>query len=231
MEEMSETELSKFLGRTKCPRKFARLDLDSMHEGSSEDYISALKQISRVGQKLRSREFLSDPIHLLISGPFGSGKTRAACWLLRVAYEGLLAARSSGNEKLGEPATVVPVGLAPLFIRVPQLADLRFRSLSGRDDESEDEEQRGLLRERLDTCSLLLIDDVARVAGYRGEEQFVESVVERRWEDNRSVILTGNVDGEVDASGKRQAGLSPRFRDFLNYFEVALLTGETRRGL
>jgi len=214
---MSEAELSKFLPRTACPRKFARLDLDGMRPGASGDYLAALDQIAAIGETLRSRRFLSEPVFLLLSGPFGSGKTRAACWLLLQAYLGVTEGRC-------------PPGFAPLFIRVPQLADLRFRALGGGAEEGEDEERRGAVRDRLDSCSLLVIDDVARVAGYRGEEQFVESVVERRWEDERSVILTGNVDGEADASGKRLPGLSPRFRDFLRYFEVAALTGGTRRG-
>lgn len=214
--EMSETELSKFLGRTHCPRKFARLGIEGMRAGGDAGYLSALDRIAEIGDLLRSRAFLGAPVCVVVSGPFGSGKTRAACWLLLQAFLGVLDGRC-------------PPGFAPLFIRVPQLAELRFRSFSG-DADGEDEDSRALLRERLDTCSLLLVDDVSRVAGYRGEEQFVENVIERRWEDNRSVILTGNVEGEVDASGKHLPGLSPRFRDFLRYFEHVILTGGSRRG-
>jgi hypothetical protein len=49
--------------------------------------------------------------------------------------------------------------------------------------------------------------------------------IERRWEDDLIVVLTGNLRAEEGATG-----LSPRFLDFLRYFEVAALTGETRRG-
>jgi hypothetical protein len=213
---MTETELTKFVTRTACPRKFARLDLDGMRHGGAGNYLAALDQIAVIGEALLCRRYLTDPVFLLLSGPFGSGKTRAACWLLLQAYLGAIDGRC-------------PPGFAPLFIRVPQLADLRFRALGdGREDE--DEDHRAALRDRLSDCALLVIDDVARVAGYRGEEQYVENIVERRWEDERSIILTGNVDGEADASGKRLPGLSPRFRDFLRYFEVIALTGETRRG-
>lgn len=227
---MTEPELSKFLSRTFCPRKFARLEVRDMYPNSDREYRAALRRVEGIGERLSSRDFLRDPVFTLLTGVFGSGKTRAACWLLRAAFEGLGGVARGGNAETGEPATVVPTAMAPLFIRAAQLAELRFRSLSREDEAGEEEDRREALRDRLDSASLLVIDDVTRVAGYRGEEHFVESVIERRWEADRSVVLTGNLDGEADESGRPVAGLTPRFRDFLRYFEVVRLGGETRRG-
>jgi len=194
--------LRKFITRTGCPRVFADLDVSDM-EGDAA-YQRVLIHVGNLAEeRLASRDFLRRPIFLRFTGAFGSGKTRLACWTLRHAYLGML--------------PICNAAVNPLFVKASDLVELRFQKRFGEADE--DDERASAVRDRLFSSAFLVIDDVSRVAGYRGEELFVEHVVERRWEDLRSTVLTMNSNNS----------LSVRFADFLNYFDELPLVGGSRR--
>ena len=67
------------------------------------------------------------------------------------------------------------------------------------------------LRDRLFEAYLVVIDDIGRIADYRGESLYLERVIEKRYNDKLSTILTSNTN---------LADLPARFQDFLSYFET-----------
>lgn len=139
-----------------------------------------------------------------LTGSFGVGKTLLAVFLLRRSWEFWAPRSTSGLD-------------FPRFLRATDLAELRFRRNFDADDE---EDRREEAREALARSPLVVIDDVQRVAGYRGEEVYLESVIERRYDDRLATVLTANLLPSDDS----------RFADFLRYFEVFPIRGESRRG-
>jgi len=164
-------------------------------------YRGLLRKLERARDRLVAAE---EPVLLALRGSIGSGKTRSAVWLLREYYASI-------------PSVFLRT--APLFLPASDLVDLRFRALYGRGDD-EEEDRREALRERLETSSLLVLDDVARVEGFRGEEHYVERTIERRLALEAPTILTLNSDD----------GLSERFRDLLNEFESIVFSAPSFRG-
>lgn len=196
--------------RCKVPLHFAKLEISDMDAERGEDaelYELALKRFETLGRsRLRTADFVEDPIFYLLTGQFGAGKTRVAAWLLKCAYWGL---------KKHRPGQISPTR-TPLFIRANRLVECRFRSLH--DAEDEDAEERDLLRERLFESHFLVIDDIGRFAEYKGERDFLERVIEERHDEERSTVLTGNL-----------SEFPPRFADFLSMFENVPMMGRTRK--
>ena len=197
IERGSPEWLRLFVRRTNVPRRLAELDLKDMN-CPDPDYAEAIGEVERALERLVDPG--EPPTFLKLRGAIGGGKTRAAVWLLRELY-----------------AASYPIcgATCPLFLRASALVDLRFRALSPRDDD-EEEDRREVLRGRLESASLVVLDDVARVEGFRGEEHYVERVIETRVDLDRPTILTLN---SVD-------GLSARFRDLLEEFESVVLAPE-----
>lgn len=190
-----------FSRRTGAPRNLARLELSEMTR-PSDAYGEALRSVEDLLPRLLDRT--RGPVLVKFCGTLGSGKTRAATWLLREYY-----------------AASFPIvaSTCPLFLAADDLVDLRFRAIYRR-EEDEEEERREVLRDRLKTADLLVLDDVARVEGFRGEEHFVERTIERRIQLERSTVLTLN----------GVEGLSDRFRDILEEFEEVAFPGRSFRG-
>lgn len=190
-----------------APRRLAGLGTDklSCHD---DNYQLVVKRCRALGAQLAKGAFLEQPLFLLLMGPFGTGKSRIATWLLEQAYRGIRQAqciRAHGHQ-------------TPLFISARNLSALRFgRRFDGFEDIEDDRER---LRDRTFRCRFLVIDDVNRVAGYRGEGLFVEEVIEERWNENRSTVVTCSSEPDV---------LGARFRDFLSYFTPLIFTGPSRR--
>lgn len=196
-------DLRKFCNSTGCPRKFADLPIEGMVGDPA--YTTVLEKLKRVAaEDLRTGAHRAKPVFVKIGGPFGSGKTRMVVYMLAEAYLGM--------GRIGNSARI------PMFLRAADLTDLRFTRM----DEAEegDDDRREVRRERLFTAELLVIDDLTRIAGYRGEEHWVERVIERRWEADRSTILTLN---------SRESSLNPRFEDFLKYFDTYVFAGSSHR--
>ena len=189
--------------RCGVPRRFAALELEDMDDYGDRAYRKMLEKLRGIGEELR--EGRGVPLYLYLCGKLGSGKTRAAAWLLGQFYLHVLGARATLS------------GRQPLFISAAKLVDFRFRRNW---EDEEDAERWEMVREQLFRSSFLVIDDVSRIAGYKGEEAFLERVVEERYNEELSVVLTGNA-GDGD--------FGERFRDFLAYFEEVALVGRTRR--
>lgn len=192
----ADEERGKFIRVTGAPARFARLRFEDMDSLGNE---ASLSKAVKVAACLQDGERVS----LVICGPFGTGKTRVAVWLLRNAWD---ACRKLVTSTLDFPR----------FFRAPDLAELRFgRSFSAPEDE---EDRKDADRTALDRAPVVVIDDVGRVSGYKGEELFIEAVVEKRYDADLSTILTMN---EVPREG--------RFADFLDYFEELTLAGRSHR--
>jgi DNA replication protein DnaC len=171
-------------------------------ECPGDAYRVALDRLAEVGTDLVNAR--TSEINLVLTGAFGTGKTRIAVHLLRFAYDAILPTTSGEFD-------------FPRFFTARDVAELRFsRSYSAPEDE---EDAKALAREALRIAPLVVIDDVGRISGYRGEELFVEGVVEKRYENERGTILTFN---ELPTEG--------RFADFLRYFEEVPLAGGSHRG-
>lgn len=197
----NDFDLERFLRTTTAPRRFAPLDLADFDRAGNED---ALEWVEALGVVLAAEGLLVGrrDLSLAFVGGFGTGKTRLAVWLLRRAWEGDLGTRNSAIQ-------------FPRFFAASALGDLRFRSHSAPEDE---EDSRSRDRDALERCPLVVIDDVGRLAGYKGEERFLEAVVEKRHDALLSTILTAN---ELPKEG--------RFADFLRYFTKIPLVGLTHR--
>lgn len=189
----------KFVETTGAPRRLAGLDLAEMDRVGNVEVLRALEDL---GRDLAAGKV--DDVFVLLLGTFGVGKTRIATWLLRMAWDFLAPRSTSGLD-------------FPRFFRVSDLADLRFKKHFGED---EDEDRRDEARRALELAPLVVIDDVHRVAGYKGEEVFLEGVVEKRYDAELSTILTAN---ELPGEGTR-------FADFLRYFKTYPIGGRSHRG-
>lgn len=192
-------ELGRFIRLTRAPSRLARLGMDSFDQEGNE---AAVGRIMTVGGFLERGE--ARDAALVLTGPFGVGKTRLAVWLLRRAFE-FLRGRAASS-----------VGF-PRFFRSTDLAELRFgRSFSGPEDE---EDRREEARDALERSPFVVIDDIGRSAGYRGEELYLETVVEKRFDAELGTVLTAN---KLPTEG--------RFADFIRYFEEVPLVGRSHRG-
>jgi DNA replication protein DnaC len=194
-----DERLGKFVRTSGVPRRFAQLDHGEIDRRGNE---VAFEQLDEIADRVAAGD--GQDLHLVLTGDFGVGKTRIAVWLLRRAFDWFAPLTRDGAD-------------FPRFFAAADLADLRFRSYSGPDDE---EDRRDEAREALVRSPFVVIDDVGRVSGYKGEELYLESVVEERWNDGRlATVLTMN---ELPREG--------RFADFLKYFEDVPLVGRSHRG-
>jgi DNA replication protein DnaC len=198
--ENANARARKFVETTGAPRRLVDLELGTMDWSENPEVFEDLHEL---GKSLGVGD-LKD-VFVLLLGTFGVGKTRIATWLLRRAWDHLAPKSTSGLD-------------FPRFFRVSDLAELRFRKHYGED---EDEDRREEARSALERCPLVVIDDVHRVAGYRGEEVFLEGVVEKRYDAELSTILTAN---ELPRE-------ETRFADFLRYFRTYPIGGRSHRGL
>jgi hypothetical protein len=192
----------KFLETTGAPRRLTEFDPRKLDWGEAATDVA---EVLALGDRLAKGE--ERDVSVALTGAFGVGKTLLAVHLLRRAWDfWFWSPRSTSRLDF------------PRFFRATDLAELRFkRNFGGEDDE---EDRRGGEREALARAPLVVIDDVQRVAGYRGEEVYLETVLERRHDDRLATVLTANRLPEDDT----------RFADFLRYFEVFPINGESHRG-
>lgn len=207
-------DLELFRRRTRVPRAFADLELRDMEGfGGKGPYGLMLSEVQRLtldaaAQTVpgeREPTFLARPLNLLLFGGFGSGKTRIACWVLRELYRAVYPTHFP--DRYG------------LFLRASRAVETRFSRgfLRGEED---GEDEGADLRRRAETSAVLVLDDVSRLPGYRGEGIYLEQLVEHRWGEGLSTILTLN--GKVEA-------LEERFRDLLRYHRCVNVPGGSRR--
>lgn len=167
------------------PQDYAEAKLSDMNFGiypNSEQFRDGLVLIE---SKLKEGDFIKHPLFLTLDGSFGNGKTRVACHLLAAAYDGFRKCRN----KLVDP-------VEPRFLKASLAARKRF------DDDSAE-------KLFVEEAYVLVIDDVNRVSGYKGEMEYLEDAIEDRFQKRLSTILTFNVDIST---------LNPRFGSFLRQF-------------
>lgn len=211
--------LDRVAARCNAPRRYVRLELEDMDDGGDAAYGAALARLLALGRDdLATGRFLERPRFLQLAGPFGTGKTRAATWLLVQACLGVR------RRPRGVTSGWTGASLLPYFARAAELNDYRFVGF-GRGDDGGD--QRESVRERIFRTPFLVLDDLGRLAGNRGEEAFVERVVEERFDAELSTVITSNVKPTV--AGEAPDGLPARFADFLRQFECVPLVGPSRR--
>ena len=193
------------------PVRFAGLDLGDMEDRGDDDYRESLNKIAKVGGHLYESRGLAE-VFLFMSGAFGAGKTRAACWLLDRFYRGVR--DQPEEEQMGFG------GFPPFFISAKAMGKFRFSTLmDAPDDEAAVAEYQGR-RERLFKSRFLVIDDANRLAGQKGEFEFLEEVVEERWNNLRSTVIT-------TSSGPDE--YPARFADFVKTFERVTFPVESFR--
>lgn len=198
-----EPRTRKFVETSGAPRRFADVRIENLEPGENAEIFALVRELGRAF----AEDFEGRPVSTefaVLLGTFGTGKTTLATWLLRRSWE-YWAPKSTSSLDF------------PRFFRISDLAELRFRKHFDVDD---DEDRREESRRALECAPVVVIDDVHRVAGYRGEEVFLESVVEKRYDNELSTILTAN---EMPAEDSR-------FADFLKYFRIFPLVGESHRG-
>lgn len=196
-----ESNLVKYCG---IPKRYIKLELNEMEDYEDVNYRRQLDKISEVGSNFLEGRGL--PVYIFLHGKFGVGKTRSAVWMLKQLYRYLI-------EKRKCP-------IRPLFIKASDLGEYRFQRKWVDDDNYDEICRTEKVRKQLFEGPLLVVDDVARIANYKGEWEFLEYVVERRYDDELSVILTSST------SATEFVG---RFYDYLSYFEDVPLVGKSRR--
>jgi DNA replication protein DnaC len=191
-------EIGKFVRTTGAPGRFARMKVEDLDRDGNEASIARLEELA-------TEIVDGGVVSVVLEGPFGTGKTRLAVYLLWQAYGARLGKRDSALD-------------FPRFFRATDLAELRFgRSFSAPED---DEDRRDFDRLALERAPFVVIDDVGRVSGYKGEEVYIETIVEKRFDaGDLSTVLTMN-----------QMPTEGRFSDFLAYFETVPLLGRSHRG-
>lgn len=157
---------SRLIKNCGIPRDFATTSLDEMDFSIYNPVIEVA--VRNLDEKLRSGTFRSEPEFLLFDGEYGNGKTRTACHLVEAAYRGYL----------DNPAARGDV-LRPYFVMASEAARVRF------DDDSD-------LHPYMHDSVFLAFDDINRLAGYKGEQEFIETIIERRYYRGLSTVITVN---------------------------------------
>lgn len=187
--------------RCNVPLIFAPLELEDMRDDGDAVYRVAITQLAKIGDELADAK--PKPKFIYLRGIYGTGKTRVAAWLVRRAYP-RVAFRSSSE--------------VPYFITSSSLADVRFEQRVGPNDECDHPSNER--RWRAFHAPLLAIDDVGRFVGFRGEQEFIERVIDERIMAGRSTVVTSNL---------RDEELPDRFREVLGTFTQITLSGTSRR--
>lgn len=151
------------------PHEFSKLTLAEMDFGIYENGPHLMGFILHLDSLLRSGSYLTDPVFLVIDGSYGNGKTRTACHLLEAAYHGYLKRSVSRSTEV-----------RPYFLRASKAANKRFDSDSAESLFCEE-------------SPFLVLDDINRLAGYKGESDFLEDVIEDRFNLRLSTVVTMNV--------------------------------------
>lgn len=171
------------------PVNYSRLTLAEM-DWTIYDDQTIEEAITGIDESLRSGEFSEYPVFLVIDGRFGNGKTRTAAHLVTAAYHGFVA-----NHRVRAEST------RPYFIRASAAARVRF------------DQDNGIWAYLFDSCFLVL-DDINRIAGYKGETDFIEEVIEHRHQKGRSTVITMNT--SLDNVGQRLSSFLSEF-EHLDY--------------
>lgn len=184
------------------PVPYLGLGLDDMvvhHQG----YAASIDLVRALGAQLLTSG--ASAFSAIIKGPFGSGKTRLACWLLEQA------ARAKWLGLLPHP-TQVGTSPWPMFVEGSYLVDLRFDNKDNSDT-----------RQRvLGGAAFVVLDDPFRSSGNRGHDTWVEGIIEMRWMRGLHTVVTRNLNKDSK---------SDRFEDFLkNFAQVILSTEGSMRG-
>lgn len=168
------------------PRQYAVASLSEMdfsiyQDGFVEEYVKDLDE------SLRRGDYKDEPVFVLIDGSYGNGKTRTACHLVEAAYDAYF-----NNSRVRGGGV-----MRPYFVTAQRAAAVRF------DPESE-------IRAHLEDSVFLALDDVNRLAGYKGEQDFIEMTIEDRHNRGLSTVITMNLALE---------SLEGRIGSFLKQFE------------
>lgn len=202
---LTQDQITAGVIRYGAPKRLAGLGIATM-ERRSEAYESTLQTIEAIGRSLETGAFIDDPVCVSIMGPFGSGKTRSAVWLQACAYRGLA----------DHARHYLTSRWAPRFMGGTEIAALRSVGWYG-DAEEEEEDH----REFLFSSKFLVVDDFCRVSGYKGESLFIEGLIERRYNDMLSTVIT---------TSSLPESLPPRIKEFLKYFDQLVLVADSFRG-
>lgn len=188
--------------RDGIPGRYRDMVLDDMVAGPGDPSAPAIAWVKKLAAgKVADGSYMDDAVFAVFSGGFGNGKTRAAAHLVQ-------AARSAWFRRDGKHADL----RWPYFVRASELVSMRFDDFSGP----------GFARTVVSRSAFLAIDDIGRLNGYKGEREFVEQVIERRFDESLSTVVTVNC--PVSELG------AERFVDFMKQFkEVPFGEGNSKR--
>lgn len=188
------TDMALALG---IPSEFSGESLEGMDFGIYQGGDRLRAALVSLRGMLERGKYFAFPVFLLFDGGYGVGKTRAACHLLEAAYKGFKLKRASRSSNV-----------RPQFLRASKASRSRF------DDDSVEK----LMCEE---SPFLVLDDVNRIAGYKGEESFVEDVVEERRDAGLSTLITINTPLEQ---------IEGRFGSYLKTFTHIRFSAPDQRG-
>lgn len=153
--------------RVGVPMDFCDLPIGDMQRDDENRQV--LDWFQGLAENLEKASFFDEPVQLILKGVFGSGKTRLAC--------GLLTAAAWGWQKRQHSHYY------PQFMYGSALG--RYRFDTGVDDWAD-------TLEFLERSCFLVIDDAFRGPGYKGEQDFLEYLLDRRVGNRLSTVLTTN---------------------------------------
>jgi len=161
--------------------KFEDLEIDKKNKDAINDIGKTRDCLSK------SNSLIENPLFLILKGDHGNGKTRCAVHLMESAFKSF--SGSIKNHFLW----------APYFLSCYEIGKYRF------DFEEEAKDKLFLFK-----SGFLVLDDVGRFAGYKGELEFLQHIIEKRYNEMLSTVLTGNT----------LEHFSERFQSILSQFDL-----------
>lgn len=211
MKPSEKQVIDRLINRMRAPRvhsKLAFVPTSEMEDGGNDQYREALEFIESEAVRLANPQTWESESNasFMFVGNFGTGKTRLAVKLMAHAYVGI---KTLG--RIGRIGT-------PLFIKAKDLGELRFSFSNLPED---DAQRLQALRAEVHESPFLVLDDIGRIVGYKGEEEFLERVIEHRYENELTTVVTAS----------KSNFESQRLKDFLesSAYERVILAGESRR--
>ena len=178
----------------------------------NDEYAITINNLKVVYKELSENYYKKnrEPRFILLYGGFGSGKTMISAMMARAATEGILSEKFKVAKNSGR---------LPYFVRAIDMINCRF----DRKIYDESQEKIELIRKTLYNSEFLVIDDIGRLNGFKGETNFVQTIIDHRYDNMLATFVNTN----VIYSGKSFE--KSRMADMFYNFEQYKLNGLSRK--